>query len=362
MSDTRFLLAKVSDSKTKLKEKDNSNIILTTRARLARNLCSYNFGCINDDQKKNDILNLVKDTASKIKGLKDYRFYTIKGLPKIQRKLLIEKHLMSPEMDQRIKGKGILIKFSPNGFKRTVSIMINEEDHLRIQCVASGLDIQGCYNEVIKVEKKLEKKLSFAFDKDLGYLTACPTNLGTGLRISVIAHLPGLVISSKIADFIKNINKIGCSVRGYFGENSEVIGNLFQISNNVTLGKSENEIVEEMQAICLNIIDEEENAKLKLKADHLVSVEDSVYRSYGMLKYAKMLSYEESLELLSMFKLGMDLNIIKNIKSFDFYELINQIGDSHIMLNLNKNGKATQDQLDLERANLIREKILKGTG
>jgi len=360
-----FLLTSNNSVKRKFSNSNSNQIILTTRARIARNLTNHKFGSMNDNQEKKAILNLVKDTATQIKELSDYRFYATGKLTKIQRKLLIEKHLMSSEMSQRMQGKGILVK-SDHSYqsysKKSVSIMINEEDHLRIQCITPGLSIQQSYLEVMKIGEKLEKRLNFAFNSTLGYITACPTNLGTALRISVIAHLPGLVMSSKIVDFIKNLSQIGCSIRGYFGENSEVAGNLFQVSNQITLGKSEKDIVEEMQAICLNIIEEEEKVKQELKTNNFVNIEDSVYRSYGMLRYAKMLSYEESLEILSMLELGLDLGVIKDVKKFNFYELAGIIGSSHIILNLKKNKNISEDEVDLIRADMIREKILKGIG
>jgi len=352
-------MCKNSDVGRKISKDARSKIILTTRVQLARNLSDHKFGSTSSSQEKNDVLNLIIGVASGIRELSDYKFYTVNKLTKVQRRLLIEKHLMSPEMTSRMQGKGVLVKSCPCNHRKSVSIMINGEDHLRIQCAAPGLNVRESYKEIMKIEKKLEKKLTFAFNSKLGYLTACPVNLGTALRISVIAHLPGLVMSSKITDFINNITNIGCRTVGYFGENSEIVGNLFQISRRATLGRSEEDIVEEMNAICLNIVEEEEKARQTLKANHLVDMEDSVYRSYGVLKYAKMLSYEESLELLSMIELGMELGIVKNVKKFNFSKLVNIIGNSHIMLSMKKDKKLREDEVDFIRANVIREKILK---
>ncbi|MBL7123500.1 MAG: ATP--guanido phosphotransferase [Actinobacteria bacterium] len=361
MVNLKYPLKKDIVRKRKLKKENNNRIILTTRARIARNLSNYRFESTNNIEEKVRILNIVRDTFYSTREFKNYKFFVISKLPKIQRNMLVEKHLISPEMVKRMNGKGVLIDFNSCNFKRSVSILINEEDHLRIQCITNDFDIMGSYNEATKIEKKLERNLNFAYSNDLGYLTACPTNLGTGLRISIIAHLPCLVITSKIEKFIEKIIKIGCSIRGYFGEDSEVIGNLFQISNQISLGKSENEIIEEMTAICLNIIEEENNIKEELKKKKYVNVEDSILRSYGMLKYAKLLSYEEALEFLSMVKLGCDINVIKDIKKFDFYELINIIGDSHIITNLGKSKNDSKNDVEIIRVNLIKEKILKGT-
>jgi protein arginine kinase len=342
--------------------KSSNQIILTTRARIARNIASHRFSSINNNAEKKDILNLVKNVFFNETKSKYHIFYSINKLTRTQRQFLIEKHLMSSEMNTELYGKGLIVNSDPDVKNKSISIMINEEDHLRIQCIKRGLKIYESYKEIFKIEKNLEKKIRFAYDKDFGYLTSCPTNLGTALRISIIAHLPALVVSSRIEGFIKNLSKIGCSIRGFFGENSEVIGNLFQISNQISLGKYEEQIIEEMNAICLNIIEEENKAKYFLMETKPAGVEDSVYRSYGMVKYAKMLSYGESLELLSMLKLGLDLGIINNIRSFDFYDLIRLLGESNILLNFvgTKSKDVKNEEIDKIRADLVKEKILKG--
>jgi protein arginine kinase len=243
---------------------------------------------------------------------------------------------------------------------KSISILINHEDHLRIQCVYPGANILKAYNEVIALERQFEKDINFAFDNELGYLTTNPANLGTGLKIAITAHLPALSINPGIADFIKNLTRVGCSISGYFGGNTDIIGNLFKIFSRKALGKSEEEIVEEMQAICLNIIDEERNIRNDLLVNDLLGVKDNVYRSYGLLKYAKILSYEESLELLSILRLGLDLKIISEVRDFDFFEIINIVSDSHIILNYEINEDITDDKLDAIRADLIRKRVLRG--
>ncbi len=281
-------------------------------------------------------------------------------MTKIQRELLFEDYLINPTMGKGLKGKGVLVKTNPAYMGKSVSILINHEDHLRIQCVYPGINIMDAYNEVIFIEKQFENAMSFAFDKEFGYLTTNPADLGTGLKIAITAHLPALSINPGITDFIKNLTRVGCSISGYFGGNIDVIGNLFKIFSIKALGKSEEDIVEEMQAICLNVIDQEKNMRDDLLVNDLLGVEDNVYRSYGLLKYAKILSYEESLELLSILRLGLDLKIISEIKDFDFFELINIASDSHIILNYEINEDITDDQLDAIRADLLRKRVLRG--
>jgi protein arginine kinase len=341
--------------------KKKDQIIISSSAAIARNLSDYKFNTVNDKSDKNKIMALIKDTKASIKELDDYKFYALKDLTRIQRQSLIEKKLMSSEMSKKLFGKAIILDLDSKDKRKLVSILINDKDHLRIQCSTTGLGIVDCYSSVLKIEKKMEKKLSFSFDRHLGYLTSNPANIGTAFKVSMVAHLPGLVISAKIIDFIKKINKIGCFISGFFGEGAEVVGNLFAITNQTTLGKTEKEIINEMEAIAQNVIEEEQNEKLALKSSKNITLIDSVYRSYGMLKYAKVLSYDESLELISILKLGLDIKIIDNIKKFDFYRLINIINDSNIELCLiKKNMKVTEDEIDFERANIIRKNILKG--
>jgi protein arginine kinase len=341
-------------------DKSDDQTIMTTRARIARNIAGFRFSSINNETERKEILDLVKNTFFSFNRNKGYSFYTMNKLSKTQRKLLVERHLISYEMTLKLSGKGFILRGDSSEMGKAISIMINEEDHLRIQSIIPGLNIYRSYNEISRIEKDLEKKLNFSYDKNFGYLTACPTNLGTSLRVSVIVHLPAIVVSSRVEEFIKKLSKINCTIRGYFGENSEVIGNLFQIANQVSLGKYEDQIIEEMNAICLNIIDEEKNAKDFLRQKKHENVEDSIFRSYGMLKYAKMLSFGESLELLSMLRLGLDIGVIKNIKPFDFHNLIGILGDSNILASYGKNIKLKSEDVDKIRASLIRERILKG--
>ncbi|MBM3707436.1 MAG: hypothetical protein FJW69_03700 [Actinobacteria bacterium] len=361
--------------KTKIFEADNihtillrkavkEQIIITTRTRIARNISGFRFNSISSNKEKKDIANIIKDVFFSAFSGKNYAFYNISRLSETQRRFLLEKHILSPEMVLQLYGKSLILKLNPSCQDKVVSIMINEEDHLRIQSTMPGLSVYKTYSDVLKLEKIFEKKLGFCFNNDFGYLTSCLTNVGTSLRVSIISHLPAVVASGRIDDFVKNLKKINCSIRGFFGENSEVIGNLFQVSNQVSLGKNEKQILDEMHAVCLNIIDAEKDAVRYLKKTRPAVVEDSIFRSYGMLKYAKMLCYGESLELLSMIKLGQILGILVNLKSFNFYQLISLLGESNIIMGVknkidlnDKNNKA--DKIEKIRAEIIRKKIFK---
>ncbi len=355
----RSIFTEIDLKKIKNTKGDYENdVILTSRARIARNLSDFCFSSINEGDEKRKILKIVRESFFEESLADDFVFYNISRLNKIQRRFLVEKHILSPEMLTKLAGKAIILSFDINTYNKSTSILINEEDHLRIQSIYPGLNIENACREIYALEKVLEKKLKFAFDKEFGYLTSCPTNLGTALRISVIAHLPGLIISGQIEQFVQNITKIGCNIRGFYGENSEVIGNLFQISNQNSLGKYENHIIDDMKAICANIVDEERKAIEKLRAEKNLSIEDGVYRSYGILKYAKLLSYGEALELLSMISLGTNLGILKGIKPFNFYQLISLLGESNIILRSNGEIEPDTDEADKKRMDIIKEIIL----
>ncbi|MBM3705531.1 MAG: hypothetical protein FJW66_03300 [Actinobacteria bacterium] len=341
-------------------ESEKDGIILTTRSRIARNLNGFRFNTANSMPEKKEILESIRNSFFSSEKSKNYIYYNISKLSRLQRRFFVERHILSPEMIFRLYAKGLILKLDHRNFNVSVSIMINEEDHLRIQSTMPGLNICRTFKEIAEVEKILEKKLSFSFDRDFGYLNNCPTNLGTALRVSVIAHLPGIVVTGKVEDFVKKLGSIGCSIRGFYGEGSEIVGNIFQISNQVSLGKNEKQITEEMNAICLNIIEEESDVIKSLKDSRPAGVEDGIMRSYGMLKYAKMLSYGEALEILSMIKLGRDTCTLHDIKPFNFYQLISLLGESNIILGKNISADSRIDEVDMMRAGIVRNETLKG--
>jgi len=358
-SDTKTFLKKFNKKEDLNYIEKKEQIILTTRARIARNLSNFRFNSASSKEEKREIYKLLKEAFYSSNSKDDFKFFSVARLNKVKRFFLVEEHILSPEMLSKINGRGVIVRLGKDGFDRSLSILINEEDHLRIQSIYPGLDIGRVYMEVSNIEKDLSNRLRFAYDSDFGYLTSCPTNVGTSLRLSIIAHLPAIVAAGKIEEFIENLINIGCSIRGYYGENSDIFGNLFQISNQVSLGRYEKQIIEDMRAICLNIIDEEKDALKAIREKNEPVVEDSIYRSYGMLKFARMLSYGEALELISMIKLGQDLDIIEFVKPFDFYQLISLLGESNIILASNKDLRPGSNEVDKMRACIIREKILK---
>ncbi|MEI7616408.1 MAG: hypothetical protein WCJ54_06810, partial [Actinomycetota bacterium] len=336
-----------------------NQVVISSSVSLFRNISGFKFNAVTDKVEKEAILSLVAEAKSQVEMLDSFNFYNLRDVPRLQRQLLIDHRIISYLTSKKISGKAVILNSNLVDKNKLTAITVNEDEHLKIECVMPGRNILNCYKEVLKVERGLEKKLSFSFNQNLGYLTSNPSLIGTGLKAAIVVHVPSMVISTRIVEFIKNLNQIGFGVSSFFGEGSEIIGNLFSISNLITLGKNEESIMEEITAIGKNIEEEEEEAKEELKSTENFSIEDSVYRSFGMIKYAKILSFEESLELLSILKFGLDLGIIDEVKKFDFYELINIISDSNIEISYVKDKKATLDEIDFIRACVVREKLLK---
>lgn len=357
MAGEKFYLLE-DKTKRKRKANDRDKVILNTIAMLSRNLINKKFPGASSGRERNTIIEEVKEAAGDIKEFEDFQYYRIGNLDKIQRDLLFKDYMVDEGAAKRMQGRGLFVRTAKDPGIST-AVIINYEDHVRIQSSCPGLNIRRTYNEIMGIEKYFEKKLSFVFDSNIGYLTASPLNLGTALRITIIAHLPVLAVSPEIVDFVKKINNIGCQINGYFVGQSEIIGNLFEISNRITLGKGEKDIVKEMEAICLSVVEDEKNARIQLKKNDSLGIEDNIYRSFGLLKYAKILSYEEALELLSIIKLGLDLDIIDGVYDFDFFELINKITDPHIIRDMELSDGINSDRLDSVRAEIIRKKILK---
>ena len=355
MNDSRNFL---SGDESEVGNLDGNSIILSTRVSLARNLANHKFPSSSTLDERNQIIKTIQDCIEGIDGKFEFHFHRLSRLTRVQRQMILDDYQIDEDFVSKLSGRAILLSPRLSLKVSAISILLCWDDHIMIQVSSQGSCIKEVYATAGKIEKLLESRLSFSFDKEWGYLTANPANLGTALEVSIMTHLPAIAISPEIADFIKNLTKVGCSISGFSGINSEIIGNLFRISSSKTLGKSEEEIVEEMQAICLNIVEEEENSRKKLVKKDLLGAKDNVYRSFGLLKYAKILSFDEALELLSILRLGLDLGIVEKTRDFDLFELINIISDSHVISNFEIDGPVSDDDIDLKRADLIREKVL----
>ncbi len=329
-----------------------SNIALSSRIRLARNLRDYPFPSV---AKKKDLENVVE----RIKGIlnqdpyfKGFSLFMLESLSKAEREALVEKHLISPEHASSGARKAGAVLIEHEG---VLSVMINEEDHLRIQCFLGGLQLGEVWRIIDRFDSILEKYVDYAFDEEFGYLTACPTNVGTGLRASVMLHLPGLVMTKKIGKVVEELSKIGLTVRGIYGEGTEALGNLFQLSNQVTLGPSEEEIIDKLEKIALRVIEEEELSRKQLFKVKGVRLEDSLWRAYGILKNARIMSSKEAMELLSQVRMGVDMGILPSIDKRKFNELLISIRPAHLQLSAKR--ELAPEERDKIRADLLRESL-----
>ena len=325
-------------------------MVLSSRVRLARNLQSHKFVRTASNEERSEIYRLV---TKEIKGcplLTDCEIINVDSLDDLDSQFLLERHLISLDMQQQKGRRGIAINRT-----QTLGIMINEEDHLRLQLIQSGFNPQDAWDELNKIDDELSKVLQYAFSKRWGFLTACPTNAGTGMRISVLIHLPALVLTKNIDKVIQGINQLGLSVRGFYGEGSDVIGNLFQISNQTTLGKKEEDILETIDKVIQQIIGYERNACVTLLEEAGPQIQDKIWRSYGILKSARLMNSNEFMSISSAVRLGVALDIIRDIKLQTLNELMTMLQPAHLQILHGKEMNSTER--DILRAELIREKL-----
>ena len=331
-------------------EGPESDIVLSSRVRLARNLQDFTFSTLLQNEEANELIDLIEQKFTTLKQEKKLELIKMSAIQPLEKRMLVEKHLISPHLAQE----------SPLGAcflsdDEKVSIMINEEDHIRIQCLLSGLQLTEALQLADDIDNEIEERVDYAFDEKKGYLTSCPTNVGTGLRASVMMHLPGLVLSQRMNRIIPAINQLGLVVRGIYGEGSEALGNIFQISNQITLGKSEKEIVEDLTSVVLQIIAQERMAREALVKTSNIQLEDRIIRSLGTLSYARILESKEAAKCLSDVRLGIDLGYIKNISKSILNELmiLTQPG----FLQQYAQGLLKSSERDQRRAAFIRERI-----
>ena len=237
----------------------------------------------------------------------------------------------------------------------SLGIMVNEEDHLRVQGLYSGLSLEAAWGGVGTLDAELAQRLAFAFHPEFGYLTSCPTNVGTGLRASVLIHLPGLVLTKEINKVLQSLVQVGLTFRGLYGEGSEVVGNFFQLSNQTTLGKSESELLDHLAKIVRQVIGYEEQARQVLLRDAPGVIEDKVWRAYGLLRYARSLSFEETMNLLSGVRLGVGLGLIPDVGMYTLNKVLVFTQPAH--LSAMAGTELAEDELPVRRADFVRRTL-----
>ncbi len=328
----------------------NSDIVMSSRIRLARNLAKYPFSHWASRKEQQEVLQVSKKAITSLKKIKSSLCLDIGKLDSLDKQFLVERHLMSKEHSVNTENKGLYI-----GEREVVSIMINEEDHLRIQVMRSGFDLRDVWHIINDIDNEIGSFLNYAYSLDFGYLTACPTNTGTGMRASVMLHLPSLVMTKQIGKVLQAITKLSLTARGLYGEGTEASGNFFQISNQVSLGHREEDIIDNIERVIKQIIDHEHSAREALLSQNRAVLEDRIWRAHGTLKSAHIITSNETIDLLSLVRLGVDLNLIKQVDRALINELFIITQPAHLQKIEKK--RLNPNERDVKRAQIIRERI-----
>jgi protein arginine kinase len=329
---------------------ESNDIVITSRIRLARNLKNYKFPINMTEAESNSVIQEITDAVGKHD--KDYKLTYMKDLSDVKKNSLIENHIISPALAKK-KDEGAFL-LSPD---QKVSIMINEEDHIRIQTIEDGLSLKECWELSNEVDDSIEDNVDYAFDKELGYITACPTNIGTGMRASVMLHLPALSITNQVDKLLYGVSQLGVAVRGVYGEGTKSMGHLYQISNQGTLGASEETLIDKINQIVMQIIDKEKNTREHLLKNNYDELEDDFYRAYGLLTNARKISVDEAMKLLSLVKLGSEMGITPMVKGKNIYRLM--IWSQPNNISSIEGTELSVKERDKKRAEIIRRELLR---
>ncbi|MPL68252.1 Protein-arginine kinase [bioreactor metagenome] len=328
-----------------------ADIALSSRIRLARNLCGIPFPNRAADEQLAEVADQLRGTVDHLKASDhhQYMFIEMEKLAPLDRNVLVEKHIVSPHYVEHAEHRVLIVRDDA-----AVSIMVNEEDHLRIQCMKSGLNLDDALSLANQVDNAVEEKQDIAFNEQMGYLTACPTNLGTGLRASVMVHLPALVITRQLNRILNAFTQLGLAIRGLYGEGTEASGNIFQISNQLTLGYTEQGIIENLKSVAQQVVAHERTARNFLLRQSKSALADRVWRAYGALSFARSMSGQEALSLISEVRLGIDLKIIDEDPACLFNELLVTTRPNYLQKLADKRG-VKEDDRDQLRAQVIRD-------
>lgn len=333
----------------------DSDIVLSTRVRIARNLQGYPFSIRAKPADRAAVLSAVREVLERTPPLADGVLVEVEELDQRRRKLLLERHLVSRELvgdeGEEASSSSALVA----SMRRPVGLMINEEDHLRLQSLTSGFNPHETWRIVDALDESLGSELPFAFHHEFGHLTSCPTNCGTGLRASVLIHLPGLVLTKEINKVLQGITQVGLTFRGLYGEGSEVIGNLFQVSNQTTLGKSEEDLIDHLQKIVGQVVEYERQARAVLVRDAPSVIEDKVWRAYGLLRHAHSLAFDEMMNLLSGVRLGLSLKLLPGPRVYVLNRIMIFAQNAH--LEEASGSPLAESDLDIQRAAYVRRAL-----
>lgn len=328
----------------------DSDIVMSSRIRLARNLAEFPFPSRADVAAKADIETLISERITALSQLQKFNYVRVSDLNALDRQFLVERQLISRELSEGTGPRGVGISDAEN-----ISVMINEEDHVRMQVIHSGFALDDCWAEINRVDDLLEQEISFAFNDRLGYLTACPTNVGTGIRVSVMLHLPGLVLTKDIQKVFQALQKLRLAVRGLYGEGSQAMGDFYQISNQVTLGRSEEDLIKTIKEVIPSILKYERRARESLLEESREGLHDQIARAFGILSSAQTITTEETLHLLSSVRMGVNLGLIDEIQIPAINELLILTQPAHLQ-KVRKKPLESADR-NIARAALLRQRL-----
>ena len=338
---------------------EHADIVLSSRIRFARNVAGFAFTARARDGERLRVLAQVRDALPRVPSLSRAVVLRLDDMTAVERALLHERHLVSKELAaleagaEARSGAAVLVADD-------AGLMVNEEDHLRLQVFRSGFDIGGALQAASKLDLELGGELPYAFHPEFGFLTSCPTNTGTGMRASVLIHLPGLVLTQEIGKVLQGLQQMGLTYRGLYGEGSEVVGNFFQVSNQTTLGRSEAELAEHLSRVVKRVIDQEEEARRVLLRDAGYIIEDKLWRAYGTLRHARSLPSDEAMNLLSGVRLAAGLKLIPGLSVYTLNKLLIFSQTAHLSHDA---GRAlTESEANLARARYVRQALVNETG
>jgi protein arginine kinase len=329
-----------------------ADIVLSTRVRLARNLQGHAFGPRARVNDREAVLRQFKDSMERSDVLKGGTLFEMSDLAERTRRILLERRLVTSDLlgeEGSEPTRGTAVHFSELD---PVSVMVNEEDHLRVQSLLSGLRIHEAWRIVDRLDEDLGRELPFAYHNEFGFLTSCPTNVGSGLRASVFMHLPGLVLTKEISKALRGLAELGLTFRGLYGEGSEVVGNFFQVSNQRTLGRTEEDLVDHLDRIVRKVIEDELQARQILLRDARGVTEDKIWRAYGLLRYARSLSFEELMNLLSGVRLGVSLKLLPGLRVYTLNKMMIFTQPAHLEQAAGRDLSSTES--DAHRAAYVR--------
>jgi len=334
-------------------DSSNNGIVISSRIRLARNLKKYPFYMKITKEQSEAMIEDIKNAVFNNQNLlnENLEYIELNKLDKVNKISMVEKHIISPALVKSIKPTALILKQD-----ETISIMLNEEDHIRIQVIAADDNIDEVYKLSNKIDDLIEENVEYAYDNDYGYLTSCPTNVGTGMRASYMIHIPLIELTGQIKQIVQFISKFGLTIRGIYGEGSEPQGGIYQISNQITLGKKEEAIISNLKTVTSQIIEQEQKLRQKLISENYITLEDQVYRAYGLVSNAKIMALDEAMRDLSYVRLGYEMRVLEEpLPLSNIYNIMINIQPANLTKYAGKNlGK---DEINIVRAEFIRNQF-----